>query len=205
MGLFQGVGAALVTPFNAGGGVDEKELEKLIEHVIAGGVQAIFACGTTGEPCTLSKEERARVIALCVETAKNRVPVFAGCGGNDTASTVEEAKACARLGVRGLLAVTPYYNKCTQNGAFLHYTAISDAVEIPVIAYNVPARTGFSLAPETVSRLLSLKHLRGIKEASGDIHQMLAVARIARGKIDFYCGDDALTLPAFSIGACGLI
>ena len=205
MNLLQGVGAALVTPFTAQNKIDEKAFEKLIEHTLAGGVAALFVCGTTGEPSTLSESERERVIALCVEIAKNRVPVFAGCGGNDTASTVAFAQKCQALGAYGLLAVTPYYNKCTQNGAYRHYAAISDAVEIPVIAYNIPARTGFALTPETVGRLLSLKNLRGIKEASGDIHNMLAVARLTRGKADLYCGDDALALPAFAVGACGLI
>ncbi|MDE7395698.1 MAG: 4-hydroxy-tetrahydrodipicolinate synthase [Clostridiales bacterium] len=205
MHLFQGCGAALVTPFNVGGGIDLAVFEKLINHTLAGGVQALFVCGTTGEPSTLTESEQVRVITAAVEIANKRVPVFAGCGSNDTAETVAFAKKCEACGADGLLAVTPYYNKCTQNGAVRHYAAISDAVHIPIIAYNVPARTGFSLAPETIARLASLENVRGIKEASGDVRQLLAVARLTHDVMDFYCGDDALTLPAMAMGACGVI
>ncbi len=205
MSLFNGCGVALVTPFDKNGNVDFETLDRLLTHVIKGGVSALFACGTTGEPSTMTKEERASVIAACVKKANGKIPVFAGSGANNTAEAVAFSRKCEDLGADGLLAVTPYYNKCTQNGAVLHYKAISDSVHIPVIAYNVPTRTGFNLQPETIARLGDLKNVRGIKEASGDIDQVLEVARLTAGKMDFYSGDDSLTVPAMSIGAKGVI
>lgn len=204
MALFKGAGVALVTPFSENG-VNYDALDALLTHVLDGGADALFACGTTGEPSTMTKEERTSVISACVKKAKGRVPVFAGSGGNNTAEAIAFSQTCEKLGVDGLLVVTPYYNKCTQNGAYAHYKAISDSVHIPIIAYNVPTRTGFNLAPATIARLAELKNVRGIKEASGDIDQMLEVARLVRGKMDFYSGDDSLTVPSMSIGAKGVI
>lgn len=205
MSLFNGCGVALVTPFDNNGNVNFEALEALLSHVCDGGANALFACGTTGEPSTMTTKERENVISACVKFAAGKVPVFAGSGANNTAEAVAMSKKCEALGVDGILAVTPYYNKCTQNGAYLHYKAISDNVGIPVIAYNVPTRTGFNMLPETIARLGDLKNVYGIKEASGDIDQVLEVARLTYGKMDFYCGDDSLTVPAMSIGAKGII
>ncbi|MCI8413552.1 MAG: 4-hydroxy-tetrahydrodipicolinate synthase [Clostridia bacterium] len=205
MSLFNGCGVALVTPFDKEGNVSFEALDSLLSHVINGGVDALFVCGTTGEPSTMTKQERESVISHCIRFAKGKIPVFAGSGGNNTAEAVAFSRRCEELGADGLLVVTPYYNKCTQNGAYLHYKEISDAVHIPVIAYNVPTRTGFNLKPETIARLCELKNVRGVKEASGDIDQMLEVARLTHGKMDFYIGDDSLTVPAMSVGAKGVI
>lgn len=205
MSLFKGVGVALVTPFAKNGKVDLNVLDKLLTHVIDGGANALFACGTTGEPSTMTKEERETVISVCMKKADGRIPVFAGSGANNTAEAIEFSQRCQALGADGLLVVTPYYNKCTQNGAYLHYKAISDAVDIPIIAYNVPTRTGFNLLPETILRISGLKNVKAIKEASGDIDQLLEVARLLDGKCDYYSGDDSLTVPAMSIGAQGVI
>lgn len=205
MALFTGAGVALITPFHNDGGVNFDALDKLLDHVLAGGADALFACGTTGEPSTMTADERISVISACVKKAKGKVPVFAGSGGNNTAEAIRFSQKCEELGVDGLLVVTPYYNKCTQNGAVAHYKAIAESVHIPIIAYNVPTRTGFNLAPATIARLAELPNVRGIKEASGDIDQMLEVARLISGKMDFYSGDDSLTVPAMSIGAKGVI
>lgn len=205
MALFRGVGVALVTPFNGDGAVDLDALDKLLSHVIDGGADALFACGTTGEPSTMTIDERETVIRACVQKAKGKIPVFAGSGGNNTQEVIRFSRACESWGADGLLVVTPYYNKCTQNGAYAHYKAVSDSVHIPIIAYNVPTRTGFNLAPATVARLSELPNVRGIKEASGDIDQMLDVARLTCDKLDFYSGDDSLTVPAMSVGAKGVI
>lgn len=208
MAIFRGVGVALVTPFDQNGNVNYKALDALLTHVIEGGANALFACGTTGEPSTMTHEEREGVIERVVraaKAAKTKIPVFAGSGANSTAEAVALSRKCERLGVDGLLVVTPYYNKCTQNGAYLHYKAVSDAVHVPVIAYNVPTRTSFNLSPQTVLRLSELPNVVAIKEASGDIDQVLEVARLLDGKMDWYSGDDSLTVPAMSIGAQGVI
>ncbi len=205
MSLFKGCGVALVTPFDKNGNVNFEALDELLTHVIKGGVSALFACGTTGEPSTMTKAERESVISACVKKANGKIPVYAGSGANNTAEAVAFSRRCEELGVDGLLVVTPYYNKCTQGGAYLHYKAISDAVNIPIIVYNVPTRTGFNLSPQTVLKLCELKNVKGIKEASGDIDQMLEVARLIHGKMDWYSGDDSLTVPAMSIGAKGVI
>lgn len=205
MALFEGCGVALVTPFDKNGKVDLSVLDKLLDHVLSGGVGAIFACGTTGEPSTMTVDERETVIKACIKKAKGKIPVFAGCGSNNTATAVEFAERCEKIGADGLLAVTPYYNKCTQNGAYLYYKAISDSVHIPVMAYNVPTRTGFNLAPETILHLAELENVKAIKEASGDMDQVLEAARLIEGKLDWYSGDDSFTVPAMSIGAKGVI
>lgn len=205
MSLFYGSGVAIVTPFGADGKINYNALDALIAHVINGGADAIFACGTTGEPSTMNIEERENVISFCVKKAAGKVPVFAGSGSNNTQDAVAFSKRCEKLGADGLLVVTPYYNKCTQNGAYLHYKAISDAVNIPIIVYNVPTRTSFNLAPATILRLTEIKNVKAVKEASGDIDQVLEVARLLDGTIDWYIGDDSLTVPAMSIGAKGVI
>lgn len=203
MELFYGCGVALVTPFDERG-VNLDAFEKIIRYVLQGGATALFACGTTGEPSAMDDDERLNAIAACKEIANGRVPVFAGSGSSDTARAVAFSQKCARLKVDGLLVVTPYYNKCTQSGAVRHYAAICASTDLPVIAYNVPARTGFNLLPETAARLQDIPTLAGIKEASGNVMQMHEVARLCP-RLHLYCGDDALTVPAMSIGAKGVI
>lgn len=205
MELFEGCGVALVTPFAKSGKLNFEAFDKLLDRVIGGGADALVVCGTTGEPSTMTLTERESVISHCVSFVRGRVPVYAGSGGNNTAEVIKFSRRCEELGVDGLLVVTPYYNKCTQKGAYLHYKAVSDSMHLPIIAYNVPGRTGFNLLPETVAKLGDLKNVRGIKEASGNMEQMLEVSRLTRGKMTVYSGDDALTVPAMSVGAKGVI
>lgn len=205
MALFEGCGVALVTPFDELGKVNFGALEKLLCHVTEGGVNALIACGTTGEPSAMTQEEREQVISYCVKFACGKIPVLAGSGGNNTQDVVKFSRRCEELGADGLLVVTPYYNKCTQQGAYLHYKTISDSVHIPIVAYNVPGRTGFNLLPETVEKLSDLKNVRGIKEASGNVEQLLEVARRVYDKMHIYSGDDNLTVPAMAVGAQGVV
>lgn len=204
MGLFTGVGVAMVTPFDAQG-VNYAETEKLIEHILAGGADAIFALGTTGEPSTMTGTEREAFLRFVIRSVRKRVPVFAGSGSNNTAEAIEKSRRAEAIGADGLLVVTPYYNKCTQNGLVAHYTAIGEAVGIPVVVYNVPTRTRVNIEPETGARLAEIKNVAAIKEASGDIDQLLDMARYVDGKMDLYIGDDSLTSVAMSLGAKGVI
>ncbi len=204
MSMFKGCGVALVTPFNENG-INFDELGRLIDYVIDGGVNAIFVCGTTGEPSTMTLAERESVIEFAVSKANKRVPVFAGSGGNNTADAIEFSKRCAYLGADGLLVVTPYYNKCTQNGCIAHYKAIAESVNLPIIAYNVPSRTGFNLTPISAVKLADVKGIVAIKEASGNMDQITETLRLTNGKLAIYSGDDALTVPCMSIGAHGVI
>ncbi len=204
MALFNGCGVAMITPFTKDG-VNFDETGKIIDHLIAGGVNALFVLGTTGEPSTMTSDEKEKMLEYTIAKVAKRIPVFAGSGGNNTANSIEFSKRCESIGADGLLVVTPYYNKCTQNGVVAHYGAISDAVNIPIVAYNVPTRTGFNIAPATAVKIAEHKNVVALKEASGDIDQVLDVASAIRGKLDFYSGDDSLTVPAMSIGAKGVI
>lgn len=204
MSIFKGVGVALVTPFTDDG-VNYEEFGKLIEHVISGGADALFVGGTTGEPSTMTLEERTGIISYAVKKAAKRVPVIAGTGGNNTAEAVEMSKRAESLGADGLLVVTPYYNKCTQNGLILHYTAIADAVNIPIVLYNVPTRTCVNILPETAVLLSKHKNIVAIKDASEDIDHMLAMCRLCEGKLDIYSGNDTYTTFLMSIGAVGVV
>lgn len=204
MSIFTGVGVAMITPFNENG-VNFDAFGKHIDFLLENKVDALFVLGTTGEPSTMTLAEKESVLTFALEKVNKRVPVFAGSGGNNTAEAIKFSVRAEELGADGLLVVTPYYNKCTQNGVVAHYKAISDAVNIPIIAYNVPTRTGFNIAPATVLKLADIKNVVAIKEASGDIDQVLDVAAITRGKLDFFSGDDSLTVPAMSIGAKGVI
>ena len=204
--MFKGLGTALVTPFDENGAVDFPALEKLVDGQLNGGVDALFVCGTTGEPPTMSQKERDTVIKAVIGQIKGRIPVFVGTGSNDCAHAVELSKHAEALGADGVLAVTPYYNKCTQEGLYLYYKAINDAIGLPIIAYNVPGRTGVNVKPETVEKLTSLKNVKGIKEASGNIAQILEVSRRIRGsQISLYSGDDCIAIPIMSAGGSGLI
>lgn len=202
--LFKGSGVALVTPFDENG-VNFDTLGKLIDHIVKGKTDALFVLGTTGEPSTMTLEEKKSVLEFSISRVAKKIPVFAGSGGNNTAEAVKQSKLFEDMGADGLLVVTPYYNKCTQNGVVSHYKAISDAVKTPIVAYNVPTRTGFNIAPATALRLSEIKNIRALKEASGDIDQVLDVARLLDGKMDFYSGDDSLTVPAMALGAMGVI
>ncbi len=204
MSLFTGSAVALVTPFNDGG-VDFDALDKLLDYQLTNGTSALCVLGTTGEPATMTQSERDAVIKFVVSRVKGKLPVIVGAGSNCTATAVENALNAQALGADGLLVVTPYYNKCTQNGLVEHYRAVCGSVGIPVIAYNVPTRTKVNINPETAARLCELKNMSGIKEASGDIDQIQALAAAVEGGMDFYIGDDSLTVVSYCLGAKGVI
>ncbi len=206
MAIFKGAGVALVTPFHEDESVNYNALEELLEMQIAGHTDAIIVCGTTGEPSTMTEEERTSVIKFAVEKVNKRVPVIAGTGGNNTREAVEMSKVAESLGADALLVVTPYYNKATQEGLFLHYKAISDAVHIPIIMYNVPGRTGCNLLPETAVRIAKeCKNVVAIKEASANIDQIANLAKLGRGVLDIYSGNDDEVVPILSLGGIGVI
>ena len=180
-GHFEGVFTALITPFNQSG-VNFDELGRLIDFQIVGGVDGLVILGTTGEPSTMTDEEKTEVIKYCVKKADKRVKIIIGTGSNDTAKAVASSINAEKLGANGVLAVTPYYNKCTQRGIYGYYKAICDAVKIPVIAYNVPSRTGVNITPETAEKLADLPNMEAIKEASGIMAQTMETMRRIRGK-----------------------
>lgn len=202
--VFQGSCVALITPFTETG-VDFEALGRLIEFQIANGTNAILIAGTTGEPSTMTKEEKHEVMRFALSKIAGRVPVLMGTGGNNTAAVVEESRFAESLGAEALLVVTPYYNKCTQNGLVAHYNAICDSVGIPVIAYNVPGRTGVNISPATFAKMAEHPNLGGIKEASGNISQIIQMAKCATDRAPLYCGDDALGYVCLALGAKGII
>ena len=202
--MFKGSIVAIVTPFS-NGAVDEKKLRELVDFQIENGTDAIVACGTTGESSTLDNEEHLDVIRIVFEQVNKRVPVIAGTGSNSTAEAIEMSQKAKDLGVAGVLLVTPYYNKPTQEGLYRHYTAIADAVDIPQILYNVPGRTGVNLLPETVARLAPHKNIVAIKEATGSLQQASEVIALCGDQIDVFCGDDFITFPMMACGAKGVI
>ncbi len=202
--FFKGVATAMVTPFDENG-VNFSAFGKMIERQITGGTDALVIIGTTGEPSTMTEDERTDVIKFSVEKCKGRIKLIIGAGSNCTAKAIENARVAEELGADGILAVTPYYNKCTQSGIYKYYFAICKAVNIPVIAYNVPSRTGVNISPETAEKLVCLPNMAGIKEASGNMAQASETMRRIRGKADLYCGEDALNLPMTAIGAAGYI
>ena len=203
-GFLRGSATAMITPFT-GDGVDFESFGEMIEFQIAGGTDALVVLGTTGEPATMSETERSETIKYAIEKAKGRTKIIVGAGSNCTAHAVEAAKRAEALGADGVLAVTPYYNKCTQAGLAEYYRQICGAVGIPVIAYNVPSRTGVNLTPETAEKLAAIDNLAGIKEASGNMAQVLDIMRRTRGKIDIYSGEDALNLPILCAGGSAVI
>jgi 4-hydroxy-tetrahydrodipicolinate synthase len=202
--MFKGSIVAIVTPFS-NGAVDEKKLRELVDFQIENGTDAIVACGTTGESSTLDNEEHLNVIRIVFGQANKRVPVIAGTGSNSTAEAIELTKKAKEIGVAGVLLVTPYYNKPTQEGLYRHYTAIADAVDIPQILYNVPGRTGVNLLPETVARLAPHKNIVAIKEATGSLQQASEVMALCGDQIDVFSGDDFITFPMMACGAKGVI
>ncbi len=203
--MFTGTGTALVTPFRGDGSPDEATLEALVKRQIDAGIDFLVPCGTTGESPTLTHEEHLRVVEITVKLAKGRVPVLAGAGGYNTAEVVALARELAELGVDGILSVTPYYNKPTQEGLFQHYRAIAEAVPLPIILYSVQGRTGVNVEPGTVKRLAEIENIVGIKEASGNISQMAAILNALPDEFIVLSGDDAITLPIISLGGRGVI
>ncbi len=202
--MFKGSIVALVTPFKEGK-VDEEAYRELIESQIEGGTSAIVPCGTTGESATLSMEEHNQAIDIAVQAVKNRVPVIAGTGGNNTEEAIELTSHAKKAGADATLQVTPYYNKPTQEGLYQHFNAIAKAVQLPQVLYNVPSRTGVNMLPETVARLSVLSEVVAIKEASGNLGQMAEIINLAGDKIALLSGDDNITLPVLSIGGKGVI
>ncbi|MCH5142968.1 MAG: 4-hydroxy-tetrahydrodipicolinate synthase [Clostridiales bacterium] len=203
-GFLNGIATAMITPFSDNG-VNLDELGRLIEFQIAGGVDALVILGTTGEPSTMTGYEKTEVIKYSVKKANGRVKIIVGTGSNDTKKAIAASKTAQSLGADGVLAVTPYYNKCTQEGLLGYYKEICDAVSIPVIAYNVPARTGVNILPETAERLAHIPNMAGIKEASGNMAQVCETMRRIRGKCDLYSGEDALNLPILAVGGTGVV
>lgn len=204
MSIFKGVGVALVTPMNEKG-IDYEEFGKLIDHTINGGVSALIVGGTTGEPSTMTKDERVEMFRWAVKYTNKRVPVIIGTGSNDTKTAIEMSKIAEKEGADGLLVVTPYYNKCTQKGLIAHYTAIADAVNIPIILYNVPSRTGVRIASTTAVELSKHKNIVAIKDASDVLDDLLLMCRDCYGKLDIYSGNDSYTTLLMALGAKGVI
>lgn len=206
MAIFTGAGVAIVTPFLADGKVNYEKFAELIEFQIEGGTDAIIVCGTTGESSTLTHEEHLEVIRFCAEKVAGRIPVVAGTGSNCTETAVYLSTEAEKFGVDGLLLVTPYYNKATQNGLYAHFKRIADSVKIPCILYNVPSRTGCNIAPETVVRLCTeVENIVGVKEASGNIGQVTKLMALADGRVDLYSGNDDQIVPLLSLGGKGVI
>jgi len=206
MAIFKGAGVAIVTPMKADGAVNYEKFRELIEFQIANGTDAIIVCGTTGEASTLSHEEHLDVIKYCAEVVAGRVPVVAGTGSNSTETAIYLSTEAEKYGVDGLLLVSPYYNKATQNGLYVHFKAVADAVKIPVILYNVPSRTGCNILPETIVRLCKdVENIVAVKEASGNISQIAHLAAIADGCVDIYSGNDDQIVPIMSLGGIGVI
>jgi 4-hydroxy-tetrahydrodipicolinate synthase len=200
-----GCGTALVTPFDQNGNVDEQAVRRLARRQIEAGIHFLVPCGTTGESPTLSEDERVRVVELVVEEAAGRVPVLAGAGGYDTREVIHVGRRMKQVGAGGLLSVTPYYNKPTPEGLYQHYRAIAEAVELPVIVYNVPGRTGVNVDPATLMRLSAIPGIVGVKEASGNMGQICEVCRSVPTDFIVLSGDDSLTLPVMSVGGHGII
>ena len=203
-GFFYGSATALITPFNETG-VNYEALGQLIENQIAGGTAAIVFLGTTGEPSTMTFEEEHVLMEYAVKKVAGRVKVIFGCGSNNTKDAVMTAKAAEKFGGDGLLAVTPYYNKCTQNGLVEYYKAICEAVSIPVIAYNVPGRTGVEIQPATMAKIAEIPNIAGIKDAGGNMAKTMETIRLVRNKCDVYSGEDALNFPILAVGGVGVI
>jgi 4-hydroxy-tetrahydrodipicolinate synthase len=203
--MFTGTGTALVTPFRTDGSLDETALRSLVKRQLDAGINFLVPCGTTGESPTLAHAEHLRVVELTLEIAKGKVPVLAGAGGYNTAEVISLAKELQHLGADGILSVTPYYNKPTQEGLFQHFKAIASAVNLPISLYSVQGRTGVNIEPSTVLRLSQIQNIVGIKEASGNISQMGAILNLVPKDFLVLSGDDSLTLPLISLGGRGLI
>jgi 4-hydroxy-tetrahydrodipicolinate synthase len=201
-----GCGTALVTPFRADGALDEPALVRLVNWQIESGVNFLVACGTTGEASTMSEAENVRVMEVTVNTSAGRVPVFGGCTHNATSEAVSRAKKVAKIpGLYGILTANPYYNRPGQEGQFQHFRAIAEAVELPVLLYNIPSRTGTNMEPATILRLAELPNVIGVKESSGNIAQITEILNNAPAGFKVFSGDDAMTLPVIALGGAGLV
>jgi len=202
--MFAGSLVAIVTPFRKGK-VDERALAELIEWQIAKGTSGIVPCGTTGESATLSHDEHNRVIELTVEVVRRRVPVIAGTGSNSTDEAITLTRHAKQAGVDGALLITPYYNKPTQEGLYLHYKAIAEAVDLPLVLYNIPGRTGVNMLPATIARLSAIQTIIGVKEGSGSVQQASDIVQMCGDRLTVLAGDDSLTLPMMAVGGKGVI
>lgn len=202
---FVGCGTAMVTPFRKDLSLDEDALRRLVRRQIAGGINFLVPCGTTGESPTLTHEEHLRVVAITLEEAKGQVPVLAGAGGYDTRKVIEMAREIERMGADGILSVTPYYNKPGQEGLYQHYKAIASAISLPIILYNVPPRTNVNIDPKTMRRLATIENIIGVKEASGNIAQMTQVIQQMPEEFVVFSGDDSVMLPLVAMGGRGII
>lgn len=202
--VFKGCATALVTPFT-NDGINFEELRKLIEFQILEGIDALVICGTTGESSTMSLAEKKSVIDFSVKVANGRVPIIAGTGGNNTADAVAMSKYAESVGADGLLLVTPYYNKTTQKGLIAHFSKIAESVNIPIILYNVPSRTGLNIEPETCLELSKIPNIVAIKEASGNISQVAKMANLCNDELTIYSGNDDQIMPVLSLGGLGVI
>lgn len=204
MSIFEGSGVAIITPFDKEQ-VNFEKLRELLEWHIKKGTDAIIVCGTTGEATTMSEKEKKDTIKFTVDVVNKRIPVIAGTGSNNTASAISMSRYAESVGVDGILVITPYYNKTTQKGLIEHFKAINDAVKTPMILYNVPSRTGVNIKPETLLKLADLSNVKAIKEASGDISQVLKMKALCKDKIDIYSGNDDQIVSMMSLGAKGVI
>ncbi len=205
MSIFTGSGVAIITPFNEDETINYPELKKLIEFQIENGTDAIIICGTTGEASTLTDEEQIDCVRYAVEVVNKRIPVIAGAGSNHTAHAIELAQGCEKAGADAVLLVTPYYNKTTQKGLIEHYKMIAESINIPIILYNVPSRTGLNITPKTCYELSKIKNIVAIKEASGNISQVAEIAALCGPDFDIYSGNDDQVLPLLSLGGKGVI
>lgn len=202
--LFKGCGTAISTPFDENG-VNFKEFERLIEDQIQNKVDAIIVCGTTGEASTMTTEEKLETIKCAVKTSNGRIPIIAGTGGNNTKQVIEYSKQVEQLDVDGLLIVTPYYNKCTQNGLIEHYKEVAKNVSLPIILYSVPSRTGVNIEPKTCLELSKIENIVAIKEASGNLSQVAEIAHLCGDNLNIYSGNDDQIVPVLSLGGIGVI
>jgi len=203
--MFRGCGTALVTPFRQDFSLDEEALRRLVRRQVEAGINFLVPCGTTGENPTLTRAEHLRVVEIALAEAKGRVPVLAGAGGYNTAEVIELAKQLQHMRVDGILSVTPYYNKPTQEGLYQHFKAIASAVPLPMVVYSVQGRTGVNVEPATLKRLAEIDNIVGVKEASGNISQMAAIVKQVPERFSVISGDDAITLPLIALGGCGVI
>ncbi len=204
MSIFKGTATALITPFLEDK-VDFQSLEKLLDDQLSNGVNALVINGTTGEPTTMTHDERTAVAKFALQKVNKRIPVILGAGSNNTYTSIEYAQEAQELGADAVLIVTPYYNKATQNGIYEHYKAINDSINIPIILYNVPGRTGLNMLPTTVQRLCKLNNIVAVKEAGGSITQMMEIKHLCGDEIDLYSGDDGLIYPCLAVGGTGVI
>jgi 4-hydroxy-tetrahydrodipicolinate synthase len=203
--MFTGCGTALVTPFRRDLSLDEETLRRLVRRQIDAGIDFLVPCGTTGESPTLTRAEHLRVVGIALEEARGKVPVLAGAGGYNTSEVIELARELERMGVAGILSVTPYYNKPTQEGLYQHYKAIASGIRLPIVVYSVQGRTGVNVEPATMARLAAIENIVGVKEASGNIGQMATILNEAPTTFTVLSGDDAVTIPLMALGGRGII